>query len=495
MKNRPSSRYWWPLLGVLLVSRLLVLLSLLWLTPDLKLLSFSPQQPLTLGVDDLVGRPVVVEARSANGQPRPLTYTFVGCPPVQVSVSALRQYELQPCANLQLPRRVTLASAPEIQIVYAGLTALGAGQGNLLRLLFAGLDTKRLTEVHELFLHELSPGERLLHNAYNWDARWYLSIARFGYFYDDYLAQTRQYSNAAFYPLLPTLGAMLAALSGLPPEVTLLGLVQVLSVASGLLLFQLALVLGRAPSEGFAAVALYALFPTSFFLSIPYTESLYVTLSILVFLGLRTRWGPVAAVLSVLTRSTGVVHGPVLLLQGGGSLRQRLLRGASVGVGLLGFAAWLELKLGEPLAFVNAQDAWRQPLRPGSGLQHLLDAVLLGPIWRLVGRLENWSLDWVSVNLAVALLVLLTLLTCYRRLPRPLRLYTLLALGLPYFTFASSRVEMISFSRFVLAAYPLFLVWGQLLHQRPVLLAGVAALCSILLALSSALFGGGAFLG
>ncbi|MBD2104814.1 mannosyltransferase family protein [Leptolyngbya sp. FACHB-261] len=495
MKKLLKSPYLWPLLGVLVASRLLVLLSMLWLAPNVSIAYLNLQQPHSLGVSDLMGRPVVVEARSPDHQPHSLSYTFAGCPSATIEVTGLRQYELRSCPQAEQPRQLTLEVAPKLQVFYAGLAAMGAGQGNLLWLQFAKLDLQSQAAVHTLSLHELKPLERLLHSVYNWDARWYLSIARFGYFYNERLLGAQQYTNAAFYPLLPFLGRGLAFLTGLPPELTLLGMVQVLAVVAGVLLFRLALLMRLQPSAAFASVVLYALFPTSFFLSLPYTESLYITLSLLVFLNLENRWAPLAAALSVLARSTGIVHMPVLLLQTRGDWRQRLQRGLVAGLGLVAFATWLGATVKDPLAFVHAQQAWKEPMRPGNHWQHLLDALLLGPVVRLGNWIQHSPWSWASLNLVVAVLVLVTLFTGYQLIPKPLRLYTLLSLALPYFTFASSRVEMLSFGRFALAAYPLFLVWGQWLSPHPRLLATLVGLAILLLARLSADFGAGAFLG
>ena len=160
-------------------------------------------------------------------------------------------------------------------------------------------------------------GDLLAAPAARWDAAWYLVIAHYGY-----SPNLGSYTSArtAFFPLYP-LGLHAITLSGLPP------------VLAGVLLSLLALSLSlygihrltvlerplsgrsgvlRPPARDVArlAVLITAFAPMAFYFSAVYSESLYLALSVGLFLcARRGRWAATGALgaLAAATRSAGVV--------------------------------------------------------------------------------------------------------------------------------------------------------------------------------------------
>jgi hypothetical protein len=173
-------------------------------------------------------------------------------------------------------------------------------------------------------------GDLLAAPAARWDSAWYLTIAHYGY-RPDLGAFTA--SRTAFFPLYP-LG--LRALSDLGAPPLLAGvLLSLLALAFGLYglhrLTTLEAARLRLPAAGqIARLALLssAFAPMAFFFSAVYSESLYLALSVGVFLfARRGRWALAAtcAALAGATRSSGILLAlPLALLYLYGPREDRL---------------------------------------------------------------------------------------------------------------------------------------------------------------------------
>ncbi len=142
-------------------------------------------------------------------------------------------------------------------------------------------------------------GRVLLAPFDRWDAEYYINIVSRGYRTDD--------GTAAFHPLLAWLSAPFAWLTGSP----LFGLMLVSSLA-GLFsyhAFERLAALDQNAQTARTSTLLYAFFPASFVLFIPYTESLMLLWGILCFLcARRGRWwlAGLAGGLAALTKQQGV---------------------------------------------------------------------------------------------------------------------------------------------------------------------------------------------
>jgi hypothetical protein len=141
------------------------------------------------------------------------------------------------------------------------------------------------------------------------DALWYLRIASSGYRADD--------GSAAFFPLFPMATRVFGVLTG---GHWLLGayLVANLSLLAGMVLLYRLTELEHSRQRARRAVVLICIFPTSFFLFAPYTESLFLALSVGAFyFARRRRWllVGVLGILAALTRSPGLLLAPVLAVE------------------------------------------------------------------------------------------------------------------------------------------------------------------------------------
>lgn len=133
------------------------------------------------------------------------------------------------------------------------------------------------------------------------DALWFLRIAAFGY--------EREDASAAFFPLYPLASRGVANLLG---DNWLLGAYVVSNVALvvGLTVLYRLTALEFSDATARRAVLYLAIFPTAFFLYAPYTESLFLALSVgCLYAARRSSWllaGYLGAMAS-LTRSTGLL--------------------------------------------------------------------------------------------------------------------------------------------------------------------------------------------
>ena len=171
------------------------------------------------------------------------------------------------------------------------------------------------------------------------DAVWYLRLADRGWSDDD--------PSAAFFPLYPL---TVRVVSWVLPGDDLFAAILVSNAAFlGALLALFALT-----TEAFGtkiarrAIVVTAIFPTAFFFLAPYTESLFLFLTVLAFREARhDRWSGVAVFggLAALTRSAGILLIPALAFDalrgaGGRALGARLAGVAAIAIAPLAWFAW-----------------------------------------------------------------------------------------------------------------------------------------------------------
>ena len=154
---------------------------------------------------------------------------------------------------------------------------------------------------------------------------------------------------------------------------------------------------------------------------------------------------------------------------------------ALVGVG--GFSLYLWSRFGDPLAFLTGQEAWDQQAGPAT--------------WFKVQFFEDVSdvsspLSWLSyVAHPVLTVVGLALVPgVFRRFGRAYGVYALLMIGLS----ALSTKNFFGMSRYLLAAFPVFAVAGDLVADRPVLRRVAPAVSGLGLVVLTAAFARGYYL-
>ncbi|MCI0394030.1 MAG: hypothetical protein L0332_23210 [Chloroflexi bacterium] len=319
-----------------------------------------------------------------------------------------------------------------------------------------------------------------------WDTGFYLSIAEEGYRYRDVTLP-----SVAFFPLYPLL---IRAVSAVVGDSLVAGL-----LVSNLALLGAAILLYRLVDEEYGAalagraVWYLLIFPTSFFGSAIYTESLFLLAAIgALYLARRGYWESAAllGMAAALTRLVGLIVAPMLLVEWWRQRRQRppesrppLKAGLAALVAPLGTAAYmlyLTLAFGDPLAFARASAAWaRQPQPPLAMLAELVQRPA-GGWWAalLAGRVhvDNW-MDFFFVLFFLALgLALLR----QRRWSEAT--YVLLGTLIPL-----SSGLLMSQRRYMWVLFPAYILlarWGG----RPWVDRVVTAVSLLLLALYTALF-------
>jgi hypothetical protein len=318
-----------------------------------------------------------------------------------------------------------------------------------------------------------------------WDSVHFLRIAEHGY----------SAAEAAFYPLYPALVAVLGrALGG---HYVLGGILVSLAATLGAFMLLERLAERRLGGNGARRAVLYlAIFPTAFFLQAVYSESLYLFLCLAAFtLTERGRLGEagVVAGLAILTRPTGLALVPALaLLAGRRSWRLvTFLPVAAI------YPVLLWQRVGDPWAFMNAEDAWHrhvsaagplggvwEGLRAGwAGVRQLASGSNAHVYWTAVSPADSVPLRTAALNLELlAFLVVFVALTviAWRRFGAPYGLFATLSLALPL-SVPSARWPLLSLPRFGLAIFPFFLALAWLGGVRPRANAAIVSASAVLL--------------
>ncbi len=197
-----------------------------------------------------------------------------------------------------------------------------------------------------------------------WDGYWYVMIAQ--HWYPHRLADQMGGSRWAFFPGFPALIRLVVSVTGLSYANSAIVVTSVFGLTSAVAVF-LAVreVFGTAIAN--RTVLLYVFFPTSYILSMAYTEGLFVTFAALCLFALSRRYFVIAglcAVAASLTRDVGVVliacvavvAIPAILE---GKERVRPLIGLLISpVGFVGWLVYSWHETGTPFAFMKAEKYW-----------------------------------------------------------------------------------------------------------------------------------------
>jgi hypothetical protein len=371
-------------------------------------------------------------------------------------------------------------------------------------------------------------GDLLVAPAARWDSAWYLVIAHYGY-RPELGAFTS--SRTAFFPLYP-LGLRAIAWLGAPPvaagvALSLAALAAALYGIHRLTTLELTASAGARPDRVAAAarlaVMLTALAPMAFFFSAVYSESLYLALSVGLFLSARRgrwMWVGVLGALAGATRSTGLVlalpalmiylYGPredrardfyedrlrrsgraaaggdraraVRLIAGRLAPRYALRRDALwlllMPAGVVAYGAFLGLSGGDPLAPLHAQDVWgRHFAGPYVGAWDGLKAAFDGA--RQLLSFQRRHVYFAAAggsplvdaghNLMLAgflLAAALAVVGVLRRLPLAYGAYVVAALALPLSDPVRAQ-PLMSLPRFLVVLFPLGIWLAAWLAERP----------------------------
>jgi hypothetical protein len=207
------------------------------------------------------------------------------------------------------------------------------------------------------------------------DSGWYLAIIEWGY---GKPPPDGKPSNHAFFPLYPTAAKVLRdtfAMDGFHAGLVVTYLCLFLSMS----LFYREGVERLGESDAWASVPFFLLFPTAFFLTAVYAESMFLLFALLAFRGARD--GPLRKALLFgfllgLTRASALAAAPALFLaaleQRGPDGRRRI--GRALAVGLVPVATvflWIfgiGVLYGEPGLFFRSMEGWHRGTSSLSGV-------------------------------------------------------------------------------------------------------------------------------
>lgn len=233
--------------------------------------------------------------------------------------------------------------------------------------LFIGYLSNLVIIKGEYFNRPFTP-RSLLDLFFRWDSGWYLNIAKSGYSYIQ-----GQQSSVNFFPLYPTL-INFFSFSFFDSKLIGFILSNLFLLLAGIYLYKLVKLEFKNPDLAYKAVFYLMIFPTSFFFSTPYTESLFLFLSIAAFYYAIKREWLLASTLGfflALTRCVGVlILAPFAIEYFGISLRPlkpsslKLKRDALylllVPFGLLTYMAYTYFRFGDAFAFYHTASAWNR---------------------------------------------------------------------------------------------------------------------------------------
>ena len=345
------------------------------------------------------------------------------------------------------------------------------------------LGVKALVLVHGAFTY-LVPWEQSLADARaffeiwnRWDSLNYMHIAEFGY-----EASGEMKHLLAFYPLFPALIRALAPLCG---SFLAAGFwISTLTSVSAAILFHRLVHLDR-PEDASRAVFFLLVFPTSYFLHIPYTESLFLTFCFGSLLSARARRWALAGLLgacAALTRINGLALSAALLLEVALAWREekrfrpQWLLVLMAPVGAIGFLVVNLLVAGDPFAFVRHQhDHFHRTLDwPWTGYVEIWKAFLR--------RASSEAFVMRSQELLFATLMVAGSIVSVLRLRASYAAYmivnTALILGFTH---------PWAVPRYALILFPLYLMFARI-GRRPLVFALLTAWSLLFLAFFSSLF-------
>ena len=281
------------------------------------------------------------------------------------------------------------------------------------------------------------------------DALWYTDIARLGYEHQPFEA-TRQHSWA-FLPLFPLVYRLAANLTG---EYPLTGAIlsSIFFLLALIHLHKMIVELKYYPEDANRAVFYLAAFPTSYFFSLPVTESLFLLLSVSSFRSARNdSWWMAGTFggLAAATRVAGLFLLPVLVIfywqqHRSDFLKVRLLALLLVPAGILPFMIYLHYITGDALAFLHIQAAWGHSF-----------VFFLKPIWSYIANPLDINMGWDFrlLNFVCATMMFVCGLVLLKRRQWALAVYTLLSVVVPL-----SGTMLQSLTRYTMVTFPVFIV-------------------------------------
>lgn len=308
------------------------------------------------------------------------------------------------------------------------------------------------------------PFSRILHQEVQTaDVNWYIGIAEQGY-------EQRPFNNDvprnwAFFPLFPLLLHLASYLTG---EFVLTGMAlsHICFLLALFLLHRLSLLFGLSTDDADRCLFYLAVFPTSYFFSLPLPESLFLMLTVASFYFAKSeRWwfAGLSGAFASATRTTGILLLIALavlyweMYRPFGNVRAWRKDGLAlllIPTGLVSFMIYLHRITGNAFAFKGAMAAWGR--QAGFFFSPLVD-YLRHP----AQIVAHW--DFKLLNFLAVVLVLACGAALLKRRQYGLAVYTLLTVLV-----ALSSALLQSQARYAMVVFPVFMVLGTLGRRRNV---------------------------
>lgn len=343
-----------------------------------------------------------------------------------------------------------------------------------------------------LSLRKIPVARILRETAQAADFNWYQSVAQNGYEKIPFTAASPH--NWAFFPLFPLILRLGSYLTG---DFAITGMVlsHFFFLLGLIFVHKAALAFGFSKTLADRGLFYLAIFPTSYFYSLPLTESLFLFLTAGCFYNARRgRWWMAGALggLASATRVTGVLLLPALLVlywetygddwRSKAAWRTAIMRWEALSLclvptGIVGFMIYLKAITGDALAFKHILVTWGR----GTGIflitlfEYLRNPLLIAVPW-----------DFRIVNFVAPVLALICGVWLLKWRQWTLGVYTLVSLIV-----ALSSLVLQSQARYAMVLFPMYLVLaaaGERSRVDEVIRAVSISLLSLLTALFAAHF-------
>ena len=332
-----------------------------------------------------------------------------------------------------------------------------------------------------------------------WDAIWYLGIAHHGYT----LAGGGAARSTAFFPLYPMLVRLVGGLSQSPAVLLVSSYVVSLAAFGGALyLLHRLTVLELGRSFARPALLMLAFFPASFYFGAPYSESVFLLLSLGAFYAARTgrfAWAGCLAAGASATRSEGLVlmlplaimylYGPrgdrprvdvvgrLKRLRPRYAPRPDIALIALAPLGLAVYSLHLALSVGDGFAYMHLErewfrsfagplgGAWQGTVAAFDGVLQFVSGDRTHHYFAAAGGSPFVAAGHNLVLFAFLVFAVVAAIGVARTLPAPYTAYVVASLALPL-SFPVEPQPLMSLPRFLSVLFPIFM-WLAVACRTP----------------------------
>lgn len=289
---------------------------------------------------------------------------------------------------------------------------------------------------------------------HTWDTAFYLDNARYGY-------PLEPTGRIAFFPGFPWVIDVSRWITGFSYEWSAVVASTLLGIVTVILLRKLAFLVTESSDVANRTVLLFVFFPGAFVFSLPYSESLMIPLALGSLIALRKKHWIIAGVLAAFATATRSIALALVLAAMWASFQairkdrdwRSLAAPLLAPLGMIGYLYWIHVQYGSYTWWQRVQEEWGQRVSPMSPLTFLGNAMES----RLL--LLNYSI----IVAGMVCLLILGLWALIRRtsIPGELWAYVIGVLGV-----VLSSLPLMTKPRFILTAFPLFLLLAKLSSDR-----------------------------